>query len=174
MRRVPFILLACAIMAADASAQDAAHADYFRSVARYFSLPPSEVAILAEWSIEPDEVPVVLFVARRSGVSPEAVVALRDSGQSWASLASRYRVSPSALYVPIRDDVDAGALSRAYGDYRSISVSEWSSIRLTDEEIVGLVNVRVISQVLGLSVERVVSASGTTATWVEFHAQFNR
>ena len=48
-----------------------------------------EVSILADWEIEADEVPVVLFVATRSGVSPEAVVALRDSGQSWGALTAR-------------------------------------------------------------------------------------
>ena len=87
MRRVALMLpgVRCP-RAGRVAAQDAAHSDYFRSVARYFSLPASEVSILAEWEIAPDEVPVVLFVARRSGVSPEAVVALRDSGQSWASL----------------------------------------------------------------------------------------
>jgi hypothetical protein len=155
-------------------AQDAAHADYFRSVARYFSLPAEEVSILADWEIEPDEVPVVLFVARRSGVSPEAVVALRDSGQSWTDLTARFRVSASALHVPIRDDAPAGALSAAYERFRSTPVSGWGELRLEDDEIIGLVNVRVISQVLGLSAERVAAASGSTATYVLLHAQLRR
>lgn len=174
MRRAALMLLACVALAPDASAQDAAHSDYFRSVARYFSLPASEVTILADWEIEPDEVPVVLFVARRSGVSPEAVVALRDSGQSWASLTSRFRVSPSSLHVPIRDDAPTGALSVAYGHFRSTPVNEWNSVPLSDREIVGLVNVRVISQVLGLSAERVAEASGTMTTWVQLHAELRR
>ena len=174
MRLAALMLLACAAVAPNASAQDAAHSDYFRSVARYFSLPADEVTILADWEIEPDEVPVVLFVARRSGVSPEAVVALRDSGQSWSALTARFRVSPSALHVPIRDDAPAGALTQAYGHFRSTAVGEWHTVPLADHEIVGLVNVRVISQVLGLSAERVAAASGTMTTWVLLHAELRR
>ena len=174
MRRVALMLLACAAPAPGVTAQDAAHSDYFRSVARYFSLPASEVSILAEWEIAPDEVPVVLFVARRSGVSPEAVVALRDSGQSWAALTGRYRVSPSSLHVPIRDDADAGMLTTAYGHFRTTPVNQWNSVPLADHEIVGLVNVRVISQVLGRSAEEVAAASGSMTTWVQLHAQLRR
>lgn len=174
MRRAVLMLLACVAVTPEASAQDAAHSDYFRSVARYFSLPAGEVNILAEWAIEPDEVPVVLFVARRSGVSPEAVVALRDSGLGWGQLMVRFRVSPSALHVPIRDDAPAGLLTRAYGDFRTTPVGEWNAIRLEDHEVVGLVNVRVISQVLRLSAERVAAASGDDTSWVALHARLRR
>lgn len=174
MRRVALMLLACAALAPGVAAQDAAHSDYFRSVARYFSLPASEVAILAEWKIAPEEVPVVLFVARRSGVSPEAVVALRDSGLSWATLTGRYRVTPSSLHVPIRDDAAAGMLTTAYGHFRSTPVNQWNSVPLEDHEIVGLVNVRVISQVLGHSAEDVAAASGSMTTWVQLHAELRR
>jgi hypothetical protein len=174
MHRAVLLLVACLAAAPGVTAQDAVHADYFRSVARYFSLPAEEVSILAEWEIEPDEVPVVLFVARRSGVSPEAVVALRDAGQSWAALTSRFRVTASALHVPIRDDAPAGALAGAYERFRSTPVSEWSTLPLNDGEIVGLVNVRVISQVLGLSAERVAAESGSTATYVQLHARLRR
>jgi len=174
MVRALLLLAACLVAAPEITAQDAAHTDYFRSVARYFSLPAEEVSILADWEIEPDEVPVVLFVARRSGVSPEAVVALRDSGQSWSALTARFRVSASALHVPIRDDAPAGALSGAYERFRGTPVAQWSGLRLDDAEIVGLVNVRVISQVLGLSAEHVAAASGSTPTWVLLHAQLRR
>jgi hypothetical protein len=174
MKRAVWLLLASLLVAPGVTAQDAAHSDYFGAVARYFSLPAEEVMIFADWAIRADEVPVVLFVARRSGVSPEAVVALRDSGQSWATLTARYRVSPSALHVPIRDDAPTGALSGAYERFRSTPVGSWNTVALNDDEIVGLVNVRVIAQVLGLSVESVVAASGSTPTYVQLHARLRR
>jgi hypothetical protein len=174
MKRVALLLLASLSAAPGVSAQTAAHSDYFAAVARHFSVPAAEVVILADWGIQPDDVPVVLFVARRSGVSPEAVVALRDSGQSWTTLTARYRVSPAALHVPIRDDAPAGDLSGAYERFRTTPVASWNSVALNDEEIVGLVNVRVISQVLGVSAESVAAASGSTSTYVELHARLRR
>ena len=53
----------------DQTAIDAYHA----TVARAFSVSPDEVGILSEWPLDPDEIVVVLFLARNVGVSPDAV-----------------------------------------------------------------------------------------------------
>lgn len=156
------------------AAQDAARADYFRSVASFFNLPANEVAILSDWEIAPAEIPVVLFVARRAGVSPEALVALRSSGQSWAELTGRYRVTAAALHVPLRDDADARLLADAYRDFRATAVGDWPRIRLSDPMIIGLVNVRVLSQTLGLPPERVLAAAEPGVPWVALHARLRR
>jgi len=169
-RAVLMFAVGC-LFAPAVSAQDAARADYFRAVAGHFNMPANEVAILGEWPLPADEIPVVLFVARRSGVSPEAVVALRESGQSWGSLTRRYRITPSALHVPIRDDAPAGGLSAAYDLYRTTPVGQWDGLALTDADIIGLVNVRVLSQALRLSAERVAAASGSTATYVDLYVR---
>ena len=65
-------------------------------------------------------------------------------------------------------------LSGAYDHFRSTPVSQWSGVPLSDHEIVGLVNVRVISQVLGLSAEQVAAASGSMTTWVDLHSRLRR
>ncbi|MGB1778815.1 MAG: hypothetical protein ACPHQP_04610 [Longimicrobiales bacterium] len=165
---------AASIAPAAAQESPAARAEYFAAVARFFALPLTEVAILGEWEIAAQEIPVVLFLARRSGVSPEALVALRDAGQSWATLATRYRVGPAALHVPVSDDAPAGALAGAYDMYRNTPVGRWSSIRLTDEDVVGLVNVRLISQSLDLPAERVLGFTGSVGSYVELYAQLKR
>lgn len=157
-----------------AQGREAARQDYFRAVAGFFSLPASEVAILSDWDIPADEIPVVLFVARRAGVSPEALVALRDSGQTWSALAERYRVTATALHVPAPDDAPAGSLSGIYETYRSTPVAEWGSIRVSDRDVVGLVNVRLISQALRLPAEQVLALAGSTPTYVELYAELKR
>lgn len=174
MKRVFMVLTCCLVSAADASAQSGAHADFFRAVATFFNLPANEVAILGDWELEADEIPVVLFVARRAGVSPEALVALRSAGQSWAQLTGQYRVNAPALYVPVRDDVPAGALEGAYQQFRGAPVSGWGDIKLTDPHIIGLVNIRVISQSLGLSVEEVLRETSSGLNYVALHAQLSR
>ena len=150
-------------------APQAARVDYFDAVARFFSLPSNEVSILSEWEISADEIPVVLFVARRSGVSPEALVALRQAGQSWSVLAARYGVGSAALHVPVPDDAHAGALDRAYDGYRSTPVERWSTIRLSHDEVVDIVNVRLISQSLGLPVARVIGETSTSGSHVALY-----
>ena len=176
MTRTALLLVLSAAVCPPASAQSgaAAQADYFHAVAGFFSLPPSEIAILGEWDIPDDEIPVVLFMARRAGVSPEALVALRGSGRSWSSLAARYRVTAAALHVPIREEAPAGSLSRVYEQYRSLPVAEWGSIELTDDDFVGLVNVRVISQSLRMPAEHVIGRAGSTPSYVQLYATLKR
>lgn len=175
--RCAFILMtffAASVAPASSQESPAARAEYFGAVARFFNLPANEVAILSDWEIPADEIPVVLFIARRSGVSPEALVALREAQQSWVTLATRYRVGPFALYVPVADDASVGALEVAYEAYRTVPVAEWGSIQLTDADVVGLVNVRLISQTLGIPAERVLDGTGSVASYVGLYARLKR
>lgn len=152
----------------------AARRAYLEAAADFFRVPLDEVAILADWEISLDEIPVVLFVADRAGVSPDALVALRRSGQSWSGLVERYGIDASVLHVPVRDQAAAGALTAAYDRYRATEVVDWSGIRLSDAEIIGLVNVRMIAQSLGLSAEEVIRRTGSTSSYVELFAQLSR
>jgi len=111
------MVLATAASLATAAAPQAMPGElaYYRAVASYFQVPASEVAILAHGGdIAADEIPVVLFVARRGGVSAEAVAALRESGRGWTELAQRFGVGANALHIPLRDPTSAGVLSAAY------------------------------------------------------------
>lgn len=176
MMRAVFLFAICMATVAPVAAQDpaAARVDYFGAVAAFFNLPPNEIAILGDWELPADEIPVVLFMARRAGVSPEALVALRDSGYGWSALAERYRVLASALHVPIRDDAATGRLESAYALFRSTPVADWSTIRLTDDAIIALVNVRVISQSLRLPAERVIAEMSSASSFVDLYARLRR
>jgi hypothetical protein len=113
-------------------------------------------------------------MARRGGVSAEAVVALRESGRSWPELAQRFGVGANALHVPMRDPAATGTLASAYERFRVTPMDQWSSMRLEGGEIVALVNVRVLSQALGIEPDQIAARTGTTATFVELYGQFLR
>ncbi len=146
---------------------------YFRAVAEYFELPPSEVSILGQWRLPAEEIPVVLFVADRAGVSPEAVVALRTSGRGWGELARRYRLDAAQFHVPIPESAAAGVLEGAYRSYRSLPATRWREITLGDEEIVGLVNLRLLSETLRRAPAAVLAAAGG-GSWVDLYVRLMR
>jgi hypothetical protein len=161
------LLLALLVGAGGATAQEEGmvRRAYFRAVAEFFQMPPAEVAILAEWRLPVEEVPVVLFIARRAGVSPEALVALRRSGRGWAELAGRYQLDASHFYVPLEDSASAGTLREAYAQYRSLPATRWVEVRLGDRQIVDLVNLRLVSQSLRIAPERVIPHAGRVDGW---------
>lgn len=170
-RRVGMVLALAAGFATGGTAQgvgDAGREAYFGAVAEFFELPRSEVAILGEWRLPADEIPVVLFVARRAGISPEALVALRGSGRGWAELAQRYRVDASHFHVPLPDRANPGRLEAAYRQYRSLPIERWGEVRLEDADIIALVNVRVLAQTLRRAPHEVVAAAGD-ATWADLY-----
>lgn len=144
---------------------------YLRAVAAYFQLPAGEVSILADWELPPEEIPVALFVASRAGISPEALVALRSSGRSWVELARRYQVEASQLHVPLSSPPGTGPLSSAYSEFGSRSVSEWGRIELSAEDIVTLVNLRVLSAALRLPPDEVLRRRRAARNFVEVYAR---
>lgn len=176
LSRVLMVLLtAVAFPGIASAAQDPQERAYFRAVAGFFQVPETEVAILGHGGeVPPEEIPVVLFMARRGGVSAEAVVALRESGRTWTELAQRFGVGANALHVPMRDPAATGTLAPVYERYGVTPMDQWTTMRLEGGEIVALVNVRVLSQALGIEPDRIAVRTGTTATFVELYGQFLR
>ena len=142
----------------------AALASYYGAVGEHFKVPASEVMILSEWRLGAEEIPVVLYVARQGGISPEAVMALRRTGQGWPALARRYQLDAVSFHVPL--DGSPGLLARVYDAYRSRPRSEWSAIELQSEDIVGLVNLRVLSEFLQVGPGAVLQARDRAGSWV--------
>lgn len=167
-------MLVVAPAAVEAQQRSGAEQAYFRAVARYFQIPEGELAILRNWDVPADEIPVLLFVARRAGVSAEALVALRGSGRSWTELSDRYQIGARALHVPVHDPSATGRLGPLYVTFRDTPVERWGSISLSHEDIVALVNVRVLSSSLGLASDDVMRRTGDTTSFVELYAQLLR
>lgn len=158
-RLVSLAPLSCLLLLPAAlPAQDAGVEGYYRAAAEHFGVASSELEILAEWELQPGEVPVVLFIARRGGVSTDAVAALRGAGQSWADLGTRFGVHAGNLHVELPDGTAYGPLARAYGEFDGRPSSGWPSIRLEDREVVLLVNLRFLADAVNRPAADVLDA----------------
>lgn len=133
-------------------------AAFLRTVAEHFSMPQSEVRVLARWSLQAREIPVVLRLAKRVGVSPDVVVAQRQHGESWMDIARGYSVHAGDFHVPIGGS--AGFLNGAYERFNARPASERRDISLSDAEVVGLVNLRFLSRALKVRPEQAIEAMG--------------
>ncbi|MDE2655177.1 MAG: hypothetical protein F4087_08190 [Gemmatimonadetes bacterium] len=133
-------------------------AEFLRAVAEHFGTPQQEVAVLAQWRLDMAEIPVVLFVADRAGVSPDVVISQRRRGEGWMAIAHGYSVHAGDFHIPI--DGDAGILAGAYERFSARAASEWHEVTLSDVEVAALVNVRFLSRHLGLRPDQVVGELG--------------
>lgn len=131
---------------------------FLRAVGMHFGTPRSEVLVLSRLGVSSREIPVVLRLSKRAGVSPDVVVAQRRRGDRWMKIARSYSVHAGDFHVPV--DGSAGFLKAAYERFSARAAAEWSEISLSDEEVVGLVNVRFLSRALGVASGRVLAAMG--------------
>ncbi|MFO8175267.1 MAG: hypothetical protein R6T96_13350 [Longimicrobiales bacterium] len=123
---------------------------YFRAVGEYFQVAPEEVSIIGEWEVTPDEVPVVLFLAHRAGVSPDVLIGLRRGGRPWQEVGRRFGIQTTAFHLSLPEGAEKGRLTRAYEAFQALPAWEWQQIRLEDEEVIALVNLRVLADQTGV------------------------
>lgn len=157
----------CLSWAGSAEAQTREEQAFLRSAANHFGFAEREVAFLAQGGASPDEIPVVLHLAREAGVSAEAILALRRGGHSWTDLLRRYGMHAGQLYVDLETVPREGALGRAYEAFAGRPRASWEVIRLPDDQIVALVALGFLTRYLQMSPERVAAALAGSLSPVE-------
>lgn len=118
---------------------------FYFSISDYYNVPEAQVERTRARRIPEDELPVVFFIAGRAGVKPEAIINLRLGGSSWFDISVKYGIYSDAYYVPLESH-PGPPYGKAYGYYKNKPRKEWDKIRLSDREIVDLVNLKFISE----------------------------
>lgn len=125
------------------------------ALGEYYRVPEREIMVIRGRHIPDDDIPVVLFIAQRARVAPGAVVDLRLSGRSWMDISLHFGLGPEIYYVPVK-----GAYGPPYGNawgyYKNKPRKQWHKIRLADDDVVNLVNLRFISEHYGRSPDEVM------------------
>ncbi len=152
------LALACPVVGAGQTGGEPDVQFYLEAVGRFFDVGAEEVRILREWRLPAEELPVVLFVSVRAGISTDAVAANRLRGSSWSSIASTFGMPVADVHVEFGDGSPLGDLGSLYEQFASTPRSRWNTLRISDRDYVSLVNVRVLSGTLGLPPGRVLQA----------------
>ena len=123
--------------------------DFALSVADHYQAPPERVWAYEDRGIMPEELPVVFFLARRSGSTPDAVVDLRSQGMTWQEVSQQLGVNPEAFYYRDAFRVDLGGpYSGIYLSFHGYAPDQWTwdNIAFEDQQIVDMVNLRFTSE----------------------------
>jgi hypothetical protein len=116
------------------------------SVSNFYRVPEREVIVIKERGIPDEELPVVFFIAQRAKVKPASIIDLRLKGLSWMDISLKFGLTADVFYVPIKVVEVGPPFGKAYGYYKKYPKHKWKEIRLDDDDIVNLVNVRFISE----------------------------
>jgi hypothetical protein len=134
--------------------------DFGLSVGEYYRAPPREVVVVRERGFHDEELPVVFFLASRAHVAPGVIMDLRRGGLSWMDVSLHFGFGPEIYYVPIKAAKVGPPYGKAYGYYKKYPRHEWKKIRLRDDDVINLVNLRFISEHHGYAPENVMRMRG--------------
>lgn len=114
--------------------------------------------------IPDDHLPVVFFVSRHAKVAPGVILDLRAGGKSWMDICLHFGLAPDIFYVEVARP-HGPPYGNAFGHWKRPR-SEWAAIRLPDDDIVTLVNVKFLGERHGISFDDVVEMRAKHGSFV--------
>ncbi len=140
------------------SVSDGRVRDFYLAVGDYYHVAPQVVVEVRDrYRVPDEELPVVYFLAAQAHVEPATIISLRVRKMSWFDIAFQYHLSPGIFFVPVSVERIGPPYGRAYGYYRKHGRSgDWRDARLSDREVVDLVNLRFMSDYYRMPPENVI------------------
>jgi hypothetical protein len=120
---------------------------FYLDIGNYYQVPQAQVEIVRQRHLPDDEAPVAFFLAQQAHVAPEVIVTERLSGRSWMSIALAFHLNAANFYYAL-DEEPGGPYAATYARFRG-NRNRWGRIRLRDDEIINLVNLRFATQHYG-------------------------
>lgn len=147
---------------------------FYLSIGEHYRVPQREVIIIKERGIPDDEIPVVIFIAKRAHVAPVEIIDLRLHGRSWSFITLHFGLSPEIYYVPVKTEVKGPPYGRALGYYKNKPRKEWKKIVLRDDDVINLVNLKFISEYHGYQPEEVIKIREHGKDFVVINDEFKK
>lgn len=143
---------------------------FYLAASEYYRIPEREIVVIRGRHIRDEEIPVVLFIARKARVPYAGVLDLRSRGMSWIDITRYYRLNPEIYHLPVKEAAGP-PYGKAYGYYRKHPGKERPEARLDDDDIVNLVNLGFISDRYGYAPARIMKMRSAGRSFVVIHEE---
>jgi len=143
---------------------------FYLAIGDFYNVPEREVVVVKEKHFQDEELPVVFFLAQRARVSPNIIIDLRLGGKSWMDITYYYGLGAEIFYVPTRT-IGGPPYGRAIGYYKKRPRREWRYIKLRDDDVVNLVNLKFISTHYGYSADDVIKMRSEGKNFIDINKQ---
>ncbi len=141
---------------AGVSAGDEALSGFFLAIGDYYKTFQGEVVIIRKRGVPPDEIPVVLSLAKKAHAAPEIIVDFRLRDNTWLYTTFHFGLGPEIFYVPAAAMVSDPVYGKVYGYYMRKPKREWKTIVLSDADIINLANLKLLSEYYRYPPEKII------------------
>jgi len=141
------------------------------SISNFYKVPEREVIIIKNRGIPEEELPVVFFIASKAKVKPQTIIDLRLKGLSWMDISLKYGLTADVYYVPVKGEVGP-PFGKAYGHFKKHHKHKWKEIRLDDDDIINLVNLKFISEYHGIEPDIIIKQKAEGKRYVVIDKEF--
>jgi hypothetical protein len=156
---IVLFMLSPAVSRADIEAgvaiDDGVIKDFHLAIGDFYKIPQDDIEIAKTRKIKDEELPVVFFLAQRAKVTPAVISELKLAGRSWLEITHFYGMGAEIYYVKAAP-TNTPPYGKALGFYKNKKKSEWKYIKLSDDDIVNLVNLQFIASKYNSSPESVI------------------
>ncbi len=141
---------------------------FYLAIGEHYDVPEKEIVVVRKQSVPDEQLPVVFFLARKGGVSPETIIKLRLGGKSWMEITAHLGLAADIFYVPTKRP-PGPPYGKAYGHFKNKKKDQWHTVKLSDVEIVDLVNLSFISAHYGCSADDVIELRAAGKSFVDIN-----
>ncbi len=145
---------------------------FYLTIGDYNRVPEKEVIVVKQRGIPDEELPVVYFLAAKAKVKPEEVIKFRLRKWGWMKIANKLRVHPEVFYIELNERPSGMYYGKAFGQYYKYERRKWNKIRLSDEDVVNIVNLKVISEHYRRNPVEIIKMRETGKTFVAIDREF--
>lgn len=143
------------------SATDEGIESFYLAIGSHYNVPHHEIREVHARHIPDEELPVVFFFAAHAHVQPAVIIDLRLRHKTWHDISVYYNLSPEIYYVPVETKRIGPHHGKAYGHYKNRPHKHnWRKLKLSDREVVDLVNLKFMSEYHQYPSEQIIQMRG--------------
>lgn len=157
MKKIVLILITLIFLCGVSVIGDEISTRFHKDIAGFFKTDLETVTAISKSGIVDDELAVLFFVAQTTKTSPDKIAKFRLRKESWSEINSVRGASPTDFYMLIMAEVTSKVYAPIFQKYKDTPEEQWKKISFSDEEIINLVNLKVISKHHGFSVFEVMA-----------------
>ncbi len=146
---------------------------FYLALGEYYRVPERDVLVIRDRHIRDHDIPVVLFLAQRVHVAPGVIIDMRLAGRSWMDITLHFGLGPDIYYIPVSRDYGP-PYGHAYGHFKHKHRKDWHKIRLADDDVVNLVNLRFMSEHYGRPADEVIRMRSGGRDFIGINEEFQR